>query len=537
MKIIEGNIIDVVNNKIFPGKIEYNEKIEKITQTDKEYKNYILPGLIDSHVHIESSMLIPSEFAKIAVTKGMVATVSDPHEMANVLGIEGVRYMIENGNSVPFKFFFGVPSCVPATPFETAGGKITPDEAEELFKKDKLLFLSEMMNVPGVINNDVNVVKMLNTAKKFNAKIDGHAPGLRGADLKKYINAGISTDHEAFTYDEGLEKIKNGMKIQIREGSAAKNFDDLIDLLNDYSDMCMFCSDDLHPDDLVKGHINLLVKRAINRNIDIFKILRASSYNPIMHYGLDVGLLRINDPADFIEINNIDEFNILKTVIKGQTVYENNMVLINSQNVKRLNNFNAAKINTKDLAIKSNNKTQPIIKVLDGQLVTMKESFVFPGDNEYLLSDVEQDILKIVVVNRYNDSKPAIAFTKGFGLKKGAIASSVAHDSHNIIAVGTNDDDICKAINLIVENKGGISVITNDEDFILPLPIAGLMSDDDGYKIANLYQKADKLSKESGCKLKAPFMTLSFMALLVIPSIKISDKGLFDSDKFEFINH
>ncbi len=533
MKVIEGNIVDIINKKIFPGKIEYDNKIINIEPVDKTYNSYIVPGFVDSHIHIESSMLVPSEFAKIAVKHGTIATVSDPHEIANVLGIDGVKFMIENGKSVPFKFYFGVPSCVPATVFETAGGKIDEKDAEELFKNENLLFLSEMMNVPGVLYKNDNVFSMINTAKKYNSKIDGHAPGLTGENLKTYIEAGITTDHEAITYEEGLEKIKNGMKIQIREGSAAKNFEALVNLIKTYPDSCMFCSDDLHPDDLVKGHINISVKKAISKGIDIFDVLKAAVLNPKRHYGLDVGLLQMEDDADFIIVNNLKDFEIEKTVINGKTVFENGNVLIQTEKSKIINNFNIGTISNEDIKVYTKNKKFDIIQVIDGQLITEKETFEFSTNKE---SDVENDILKIVVVNRYNKAKPAVAFIKGFGFKNGAIASSVAHDSHNIISIGTNDNDICKSINLITENKGGISAVFQDEIIVLPLPIAGIMSNKDGYKAANLYQKADSLVKENGCNLSAPYMTMSFMALLVIPSIKISDKGLFDSDKFEFIN-
>jgi adenine deaminase len=534
MKTVTGNIIDIKNKRIFPGKIEYDVKIKRIKETLDVYDNYILPGFIDSHIHIESSMLVPSEFAKMAVSHGTVATVSDPHEIANVLGVDGIKFMIENGQTVPFKFFFGVPSCVPATAFETSGGKINAADAETLFKNENLLFLSEMMNVPGVLFEDEHVFEMINMAKKYNRKIDGHAPGLLGADLKTYINAGITTDHEATSYEEGLEKIKNGMKIQIREGSAAKNFDALIGLLKDFSDECMFCSDDLHPDDLSKGHINLLVKRAVEKGYDIFDILKAAVLNPVKHYGLSVGLLKEGDFADFILVDNLKDFNVKETVINGQSVYKNEEILFDSNKINLINKFKANRIDEESIIIKSDKKDIPLIKVIDGQLITFKETF----ENSYgiLNADVDNDILKIVVINRYENSKPAVGFINGFGLKEGAIASSVAHDSHNIIVVGTNDKDICNAANLIIDSKGGISAVTETMKYILPLPVGGIMSKQTGVEISRKYQEIDKIAKQMGSKLCSPYMTLSFMALLVIPYIKIGDKGLFDSEKFEFIN-
>ena len=542
--IIKGNIVDIEARKIYPGTVHIeDEKIVSIIETEKKNENapFILPGFIDAHVHIESSMLVPSEFAKLAVVHGTVATISDPHEIANVCGMQGVEFMIENGKQVPFKFYFGAPSCVPATIFETAGATLSATEVDTLLAKDEISYLSEMMNFPGVLNHDAEVMKKINSAKKYNKPVDGHAPGLRGEEAKKYIDAGISTDHECFTKEEASEKLKYGMKILIREGSAAKNFEALIDLLNDYEDEIMFCSDDKHPDSLVSGHINEFCKRAVAKKIDIFKVLKVACINPVKHYKMKVGMLKPGDPADFIVVKDLTNFEVISTYINGTPVAENGVSKISTSKSELINNFNCLKKNVSDFRFKINDnaaKKITLIEALDGQLITNKININPKIENEFYVSDPENDILKIVVINRYEDAPVAIGFVKNFGLEKGAIASSVAHDSHNIIAVGADDESICKAVNLIITSRGGISCVDAYDasaNHILSLPVAGLMSNEDGYKVAELYTNIDKAAKSLGSKLSAPFMTLSFMALLVIPYVKLSDLGLFDGDKFEFI--
>ena len=535
INFISGNIVDLVNNRIYKGCIEIHDgKIHKIIEKDVKENGYIMPGFVDAHIHIESSMLIPSEFARLAVVHGTVGTVSDPHEIANVVGIEGVKYMLNNGAKVPFKFNFGAPSCVPATSFETAGATINAKGVRELLQLDEIKYLSEMMNFPGVLMKDPEVMEKINAAHELGKVVDGHAPGLRGEDAKKYIEAGISTDHECFTKEEALDKIKYGMKIAIREGSAAKNFDALIDILPNYPSLVMFCSDDKHPNELVEGHINLLVKRAINKGIDPLIVLRAASLNPIKHYSLDIGLLQEGDPADFIVVNNLIDLNIKYTFINGDLVAKDGETKIKSVNETTINFFNCKQLDLKDIQIKAESSNIRVIEALDGQLITNELSLNLNPIGGYLKSDIEKDILKIVVVNRYNSSPPAIAFVKNFGLKHGAIASTVAHDSHNIIAVGVDDNDILAAINLLVISQGGVSLANNSEQVILDLPVAGLMSNLDGYHIAKEYDAIDKKAKKMGSTLEAPYMTLSFLALLVIPNLKLSDKGLFNGDKFEF---
>ncbi|MBP7496607.1 MAG: adenine deaminase [Bacteroidales bacterium] len=535
--IISGNIIDIINKKIFKGEIIIvNNKISKITEKEVNDNTYILPGLIDAHIHIESSMLLPSEFAKVAALHGTVATISDPHEIANVLGTNGVLFMINNGKSVPFKFYFGAPSCVPATTFETSGYSITAEEIEKLLKMDDILYLSEMMNFPGVIFKDKEIIAKLALAKKYNKPVDGHAPGLIGENADIYINSGITTDHECFDYNEAEEKILKGMKILIREGSAAKNFDSLFPLIDKYPDNVMLCSDDKHPDDLIKGHINLLIKKALDKNLDLFNILRACTLNPVRHYGLDTGLLQEGDSADLIIIDNLKNFNILSTYINGELVADKGKSLIQTSINEIPNNFNCKKIKLNDIEIKAESQIINCIEVIEGQLITKALQVKALITDNKVISDIQNDILKIIVLNRYKPAKPAIAFIKNFGIKQGAIASAVAHDSHNIIAVGASDSDLIKVINLLIENKGGIAYIDNSTQLILPLKVGGIMSTDNAYLVAEKYKAIEQKAKEAGSKLKAPLMTLSFMALLVIPELKLSDKGLFDTNKFTLTN-
>lgn len=538
MKILKGNVVDILAAKIFKAELYLEgSKINKIVPNPDLTENcYILPGLIDSHIHIESSMLIPSEFARLASIHGTVATVSDPHEIANVLGIEGVKFMIENGKKVPFKFFFGAPSCVPATTFESAGASLGVTEVEELLKMDEVKYLAEMMNFPGVLYNDPEVATKLATARKYDKPVDGHAPGLKGADAQKYIHSGISTDHECFTIEEAMEKINQGMIIQIREGSAAKNFDSLIELMRDYSDKIMLCSDDKHPNDLEKSHINEMIKRSLAKGYDIINILKSCTLNPIRHYKLNVGLLQVGDDADLIIVDNLKDFNILKTYSQGKLIAENGKSLIPSINEKTPNLFNAKPLIVSDIKVIPREGKLKIIEAIEGQLITNQILADPKVENNNVVSDIEHDILKLVVMNRYKVSEPAIGFIKGFGFKKGAIASSVAHDSHNIIAVGTSDAELIKAINLIIRERGGVSYVADDEHIVIPLPVAGIMSNSDGFELAKLYSHIESKAKSLGGKLSAPYMTLSFMALLVIPDLKLSDKGLFDGKNFKFTN-
>lgn len=532
---IKSNLIDIISKEIYPAEVTIeNQKISSIKRISEKLNTYILPGFIDAHVHIESSMLVPTEFARIAVTHGTVGTISDPHEIANVLGITGVDYMIDNAKQVPFHFYFGAPSCVPATNFETAGALIDSNEIDKLLFRKEIVYLAEMMNFPGVIYKDEEVLKKLASAKKYNKPIDGHAPGLMGNDMKHYFNAGITTDHECFGYVEALEKLQHGVNILIREGSAAKNFETLISLLKEYPEQIMFCCDDKHPDNLIESHINDHVKRALKEGHDLYNVLRAASYNVIKHYNLPIGLLQVADSADFIEIDNLEKFNILKTYIKGNLVAENGKSNIPILDAPIVNNFNCSLKQANDFRLKNGGNKIRVIECLDGQLITNElcfESFIVNGFEQ---SNVDADILKIAVVNRYSDTPIAKAFIKNIGLKQGAIASCVAHDCHNIVVVGTNDEDMCKAVNLIIKAKGGISLANKSEEMVLELPIAGIMTNQPAEEVAEAYIKLDKRAKELGSKLRAPYMSLSFMALLVIPELKLSDKGLFNGKSFQF---
>ena len=533
---IKSNYINILNQEIYPAIITIEHgKIKSVEKINETIQTYILPGFVDAHVHIESSMLVPTEFAKKAVIHGTVATVSDPHEIANVLGKEGIYYMIENGNKCPFKFNFGAPSCVPATVFETAGAEISAADIDELMSKNEIKYLAEMMNYPGVLFQDKIVMEKIAIAQKYLKPIDGHAPGLTGEKAIQYIHAGISTDHECFTYEEAKFKLENGMKVLIREGSAAKNFEALIDLLHDFPNEIMFCSDDKHPDDLLLGHINLLVKRALSKGINLFKVLKAACVNPVLHYNLNVGLLRIMDNADFIIINNLKDFEILETYIDGKLVAKNGNSFIETKPEKVINNFSIKEKNVADFELQVLTDKVRIIEVIDGQLITKNlEGNVLKNKNGKAISDIKNDILKMSIVNRYHEAPIASAIIKNFGLQQGAIASSVAHDSHNIIVVGVDDESMCKVVNALIQHKGGLAVAGVDSCTVLPLPIAGLMSQDSCEVVAEKYTALVHKAKNLGCTLHSPFMSLSFMALLVIPSLKLSDRGLFDGDTFQF---
>lgn len=538
---LTGNIVDLIQQKIQYGEVLMEDGMVvgiREMAPEKAGEPYILPGFIDSHVHIESSMLVPSEFARLAVVHGTVATISDPHEIANVCGLKGVEYMIDNGKTVPFKFHFGAPSCVPATTFETAGAALDVSEVTALLERKEIHYLSEMMNFPGVLNSDKEVMEKIAAAHRNNKPVDGHAPGLMGELAARYIGAGISTDHECFTAEEALNKIELGMKILIREGSAARNFEALIDLLEDHPNRMMFCSDDKHPDSLVEGHINLLCQRAIAKGIDRFHVLKAACLNPVRHYQMNVGLLQPGDPGDCIVVKDLVDFNVLQTYINGALVAEQGKSLIEAPVADSINHFHCDAKVPEDFVVPFQQQSSiSVIEALEGQLIThhlQMEPLVMEGK---IVSDVDRDLLKIVVVNRYQPAPAAIAFVKNFGLKQGAIASTVAHDSHNIIAVGVDDDSICKAVNLVIAKQGGISAVVGMEEHIIGLPVAGLMSNDNGYSIAEAYTNIDAFVKQTlGSTLAAPFMTLSFMALLVIPHLKLSDKGLFDGDTFSLMS-
>jgi adenine deaminase len=544
---VTGNLVDVPNKHIYGATLWIEDGHIKRIEASSEPINpalpYIMPGFIDSHVHIESSMLVPSEFARLAVLHGTVGTISDPHEIANVCGVAGVEFMIENGKQTPFKFFFGAPSCVPATIFETAGAEVNEKEVDALLSRPEIYYLSEMMNFPGVLHNDPLVMAKIKSAQKHNKPVDGHAPGLRGEAAKKYIDAGISTDHECFTIEEALEKLDYGMHIIIREGSAAKNFEALYSIIDTHTSKVMLCSDDKHPDSLAAGHINTICARAVAKGIDVFNILQTACINPVKHYKLPVGLLNPGDPADFILVKDLVHFKVSSTYVNGELVADNGISNIKSVATNPINNFDCKKIEADALTVSeieypNQNRLIPVIEALDSQLITNKLLLTGSLQNGNWVTDTSNDILKIVVVNRYHTAPIAKAFIKNFGLTHGAIASSVAHDSHNIVAVGVDDASIAAAVNLVIEAGGGVSVVNgannNATNLVLPLPVAGLMSANDGFEVASTYTAIDLAAKALGSKLESPFMTLSFMALLVIPHLKLSDKGLFNGDDFNF---
>lgn len=536
---IQGHVVDLFNRRVFRGEIQIRAgKIDRIVELNSEVPDrYILPGFIDAHIHIESSMMVPSEFARLSVRHGTVATVSDPHEIANVLGVEGVDYMIENGQQVPFKFYFGAPSCVPATPFETAGAEIDVDGIRQLMARPEIKYLAEMMNWPGVLARNADVVEKIKAAQHASKPVDGHAPGLTGEDARRYAQAGITTDHECFALREAQDKLDAGMKIIIREGSAARNFEALIPLMKNHADQLMFCSDDKHPDELVEGHINTLVTRAIQKGYDLFDVLRVACVHPVAHYNLEVGLLRPGDPADFIIVDDLRQFHIQSTYLNGQQVFDGERVLFPRPINRVINQFQCDPISESSICISDPGEEVRVIQAFDGQLTTGSEwKPIKRNKSGAIESYLDEDVLKIVVVNRYANAKPSIGFIQGFGLKAGAIASTVAHDSHNIIAVGVDDFAIAQAINRLIQEKGGICAVHKENERCMPLPVAGLMSIENGASIAAQYQQLDEMAKAMGSLLQAPFMTLSFMALLVIPALKLSDQGLFDGQRFEFVS-
>ena len=538
-QIIHGNLVDIHQQRIFPATITIEQGvITQIEESSESYEEYILCGFVDAHIHIESSMMPPYEFARVALTHGTIGAVTDPHEIANVMGMEGIKYMLKSAKEAPFYFATGVPSCVPATPFETSGATIGVEQTQELIQRPEITHLSEVMNIPAVLNQDEEMMGKMALAKSYHKPIDGHAPLLVGEDLSRYIASGISTDHEAVAYAEAKEKIQKGMKIQIRQGSSAKNFEALYPLIDEYPESCMFCSDDLHPNDLTQGHINRLVKEAIAKGCNLWNVLRVASLNPKTHYNLPMGTLQVGETADFIIVNNLEEFTLLATYVQGSIVAKERQSLLPFCPQPAINNFHATPIKETSLKVPTQHGKIRVIKAFDGELITQEvdeEPTVIGG---LVVSDTSRDILKIVVIDRYHPHSPiSIDFIEGFGLSQGAIASTIAHDSHNIIAVGVSDEAITHAINLLIETKGGIAAVYAHHHALLPLEIAGLMSQQEGWAIARAYERLDRIAKEQmHSPLQAPYMTLSFMALLVIPELKISDKGLFDGHRFTFVS-
>lgn len=537
--MIRGNLLNVFTEEIYPAEISINNGlINCVKAVNKEFKEYILPGFIDAHIHIESSMLTPSRFAEAVVPHGTTSVISDPHEIANVLGSEGIEYMLKDASSVPLNFFFTAPSCVPATPFETSGAKIDSEEIDQMLLGVEIVALGEMMNFPGVLSGDKEVFAKIAAAKRNKKPVDGHAPLLSGEDLCKYISAGISTDHECTMKEEVIEKRKMGMKIMLRQGSSAKNLADLISAGGDF-----IVSDDKHPEDLLKGHVDMMLKEAVNLGLDPIEAVQMVTLNPATHYNLNTGLIAPGRAADLVIVDDLKNFKVNRVLIKGNLAAKNNKALFSVNPHKTGNSFKLNCKNSEDFEITSKtagkdekNVLVRVIDVLEGQLITDEnEAFLKVADGK-IMPDLENDILKIAVVERYGHDNLSNAFIHGFGLKRGAIASSVAHDSHNILAVGTNSQDMAKAVNKLVNNHGGLVAVSNDQITSLKLPIAGLMSIESAEMVSSKFNVLQELVKDMGCNLDSPFMTLSFMALLVIPKLKISDLGLFDGVKFQFVD-
>lgn len=559
--------LDVLSNSIRPSEISiknsFFDSVKILSEENfiPDFEGIVLPGFIDAHIHIESSMLTPGQFARIAVRHGTTSVVADPHEIANVLGIEGVDFMIENASMVPFDFYFSAPSCVPATIFETSGATLDHMDMEKLFMRDNVVALAEMMNFPGVINNDCEVLSKLDVAKKFNKPIDGHAPLLLGKDLDKYISKDISTDHECSKFSEAIEKKEKGMKIMVRDGSSAKNLEALFDfkdrinywknqdnfgyypnealekvLLNPIFDFIV--SDDKDAGDLIKGHLNESIKKAKELELDIYELIKMVTIAPAMHYNLNSGGIIEGMKANFILVDNLDNLNVKKTYIGGELVFDNGKVLFDVPKIEDINNFKVNKKTSADFDVlyEGVEASVNIIKCFNGELTTEKIVDTLKTENNVLQSDLDKDIIKIANVERYGGNTIANGFIQGFNLKSGAVASSISHDSHNILVVGVNSEDMAKAVNCVIENKGGIAVVDKNYKKLLPLPIAGLMSNEDIETLSQTLDELEKAVKIRGSKLDSPFTTLSFMALLVIPSLKISNKGLFDGESFSFID-
>ena len=536
---VRANRVRIAQREIESGVLYWEEgRISRFLVEGEENPElpYLLPGFVDAHVHIESSMLVPSEFARMALRHGTLGAVSDPHEIANVLGLEGVQFMLASAAQTPFRFCFGAPSCVPATPFECAGASLGVEEVTALLDHPQIGHLAEVMNVPGVLAGEVALHAKLAAAQARGMPVDGHAPGLRGESLRRYAAAGIGSDHECTTLEEAEEKIAVGMQILIREGSAARNFTALASLIDAYPEQVMLCSDDKHPDDLLRGHINRLVIRAIEQGLDRFNVLRCACLNPVRYYSLPLGQLEVGDPMDAILVEDLQGFALQQAWLDGVLLYDQGeLQLAPEPPLLPVNRFAAAPVTPAALRVAAREgDLLRVIEAWNGELMTRERILAPILEQGWVVPDIANDVLPLCVLNRYQPAPPALAFVRNFRLRRGAIASSVAHDSHNIIAVGADLESLATAINAIIDAKGGIVVVDEGKVRMLPLPVAGLMTHVDGEITASRYANLDRRAKELGSTLRSPFMTLSFMALLVIPELKLSDQGLFDGRDFCF---
>lgn len=542
MDRIEANLVVMAERTIVAAEILWQQGVIIAVNRQgppREGWPFLLPGFIDAHVHVESSLLPPAEFGRLALRQGTVATVSDPHEIANVLGLNGVRFMLDEARQTPLHILFGAPSCVPATSFETAGASLDAAAVETLLDWPGIGYLSEVMNFPAVLAGDADLMAKIAAAHKRGLPVDGHAPGLRGDAARRYAAAGISTDHECVTIEEAEDKIAAGMKIMIREGSAARNFDALHPLIARSPDKIMFCTDDCHPDDLVTGHINRLAARACALGYDLFDVLTAACITPRQHYHLPLGSLQQGDPMTGALVSDLQSFRVQRTFIDGVPVFSVGEPQLTYRRATPINHFNATLIAPDDLRILGPHAPSAqcrIIVAQDGQLMTSEAIETMAVHQGQIAAAPERDILLMAVVNRYAKAQPAMALVRGFGLKTGALASSVAHDSHNVVAVGCDAASLAKAINAVIATGGGLAVSDGTDMLALPLPIAGLMSDREGDSVAHDFSQLTAKAHALGSQLRSPLMALSFMALLVIPRLKLSDKGLFDGERFAFCN-
>ena len=530
--LLRGNVVDVERGEIYPGEVLIEgSRIKEVREVGGRFSRYLLPGLIDAHIHIESSMLVPSRFAEAAVAHGTVAVVADPHEIANVLGITGVEYMIRDSKRVPLKFYFTAPSCVPATPYETSGAKLGAEEVARLLAMEEVVALGEVMNYPAVVAREPETMAKIQAARRLGKPIDGHCPKLGGDALRRYVSAGISTEHECTSLEEAEEKARLGMKIMLREGSSAKN----LKALAGFRGKAFLVSDDLHAGDLLRGHVNFLLRRAVEEGIDPIEAVRMVSLNPAEHYRLGVGMLRPGDPADLVVVDNLRSFSCLECYINGKLVAKGGRVLFKASPLPGKSTIRASHKSPEDFKIIARRASRlRVIKVMPGEIVTEEDSVSAAAGEVKPMP--EKDVLKLAVVERYGGERVAVALVRGFGIEGGAVASSIAHDSHNIIAVGADDADLAAAVNRVIDMQGGIAVVSGGELLAsLPLPVAGLMSIESAGWVAERGEQVDRRIRELGCSLEAPVMTLSFLALPVIPKLRLTDRGLFDVERFEFV--